>query len=138
MQSIRPESRVFRKDNVIFEVGSNLYDEKDVEQCVKNIALVSNGLERWVLISIPDKSKGITPEGAETAVDLLNQALHGTCAALLVLTTTTSAKIFAHSLEQHGLEHKFFCSESLMELLIKAETILDDPTLFMDNKRITN
>ncbi|NMH61285.1 hypothetical protein [Alteromonas ponticola] len=132
MQDTRPKTRIFKRKNVIFEVGSNYYDENDVKRCVTNITALVEGLEQWVLISIPDKSKGVTPAAARTAVNLLKQALHNNCAALLVLTSNTSAKIFAHALEEYGLEGKLVCSESIMELMEKAESILGDKALFMD------
>ncbi len=135
MLSIKPKSRIFLKDNVVFEVGSNLYDEKDVERCVQNIISVVEGMDKWVLLSIPDKSKGITPEAAHMAVPLLKQALKENCEAILILTSNTSGKIFAHALKEHGLNQQLFCSESLMELLEKAESILNNPTLFMDCDR---
>ncbi len=134
MQSLKPKSRVFLKENVVFEVGSNLYDERAVEHCVKNIISLVEGMNKWVLLSIPDTSKGITPEAAELAVPLLKKALKESCEAILILTCNTSGKIFAHALQKHGLQQQLFCSESLMELLEKAESILDAPTLFMDSK----
>ncbi|MCW8108311.1 hypothetical protein OPS25_07370 [Alteromonas ponticola] len=132
MKETRPKSRIFRRKNVILEIGSNYYDENDVKRCVGYITSLVAELDRWVLISIPDKSKGVTPDAAHAAAELLQQALQHNCQALLVLTSNTSAKIFAHALKEHGLHHKLICSESIMELLEKAESILEDATLFMD------
>ncbi|MCW8092587.1 hypothetical protein [Alteromonas sp. ASW11-130] len=134
MKDFLPQSRIFRRKNVVFEIGNKYFDDTAVKRCVQKINTLVEQLDSWVLISIPDKSKGITPAAAEKAVDLLKQALKSNCEAVLILTSNTSGKIFAHALKEHGLDHKLFCSESLIEIMRKAETLLGDPTLFMDGE----
>ncbi len=64
--------RTFRKDSVVFEIPSGVCDENNFNNWMRSVQNASVGLNRWVLMCIPDSSVVITPEAANKLVSRLD------------------------------------------------------------------
>lgn len=123
----KPEKyRFFVKDNVIFDIPSDVYSPRQVDKWSQSILKTARDLDDWVILSIPDISHTITQSAArQMKTDLSRLSEHG-CKGLLILTSTVNAKIFAHALDDaddtSGLQ--ITGSESIEKLCQKAQQLL--------------
>lgn len=119
-------SRVFSKENVIFDVPSEVFDERRVKQWRKNILSYTDTSRPWVLLSIPDVSIAITPDGVASLAEALRHFSDRNCVAIAILTNHTSSKIVTFALEKENLTDKVCCSESMENICQYLEEKLEN------------
>lgn len=123
--------RFFVKDNVVFDIPSDVYSQRQVDNWSKSILKTAEKLDDWVILSIPDISHTITQSAArQMKQDLASLKDHG-CKGLLILTSTVNAKIFAHALDEENDNTGFqiIGSESIESLCQEAQQLLGSPAV---------
>ena len=90
--------RFFNVNNVLFDIPSNVYDDSVVDGWFRNIAREGQKLDKWVILSIPDKSLTITHTAASQLCSRLPFLRTYGCLGFLLLANHVNAKIFQHSL----------------------------------------
>ena len=116
--------RFFIKDNVVFDIPSDVYCPKQVDDWCKAIIKTASQLDKWIILSIPDISHTITHDAAvRMKKDLSALDAHG-CQGVLILTSTVNAKIFAHALAGSKDGLTITTSESIETLCQQAQKLL--------------
>ncbi|WP_394222069.1 hypothetical protein [Alteromonas gracilis] len=116
--------RFFNVNNVLFDIPSNVYDDRTVEGWFENIVREGRKLDEWVIFSIPDKSLTITHTAASQLCSRMPFLKSYGCLGFLLLATHTNAKIFHHSLKSTSSNFDIKISESMEELCRSAESML--------------
>ncbi len=116
--------RFFNVNNVLFDIPSNVYEERTVEEWFEHIVKEGRKLDEWVIFSIPDKSLTITDTAAAQLCSRLPFLKSYGCLGFLLLATHTNAKIFHHSLRATSPNFEIKISESMEELCRSAELML--------------
>lgn len=124
MAKMQHRYRFFVKDNVIFDIPSSVYDESSVEAWQRAITKSARELDQWVILSIPDVTHTITANAAKTMKANLNGLADNGCKGLLILTSTVTAKIFAHALHKDDGGLYIEGDDSIETLCQRAQSLL--------------
>ena len=116
--------RFFNVNNVLFDIPSNVYDDSVVDGWFRNIAREGQKLDKWVILSIPDKSLTITHTAASQLCSRLPFLRTYGCLGFLLLANHVNAKIFQHSLRATPPNFDIQVSESMEQLCRNAEALL--------------
>jgi len=107
-----------------FDIPSNVYDDSVVDGWFRNIAREGQKLDKWVILSIPDKSLTITHTAASQLCSRLPFLRTYGCLGFLLLANHVNAKIFQHSLRATPPNFDIQVSESMEQLCRNAEALL--------------
>lgn len=116
--------RFFNVNNVLFDIPSNVYDDRTVDGWFKNISRAGQKLDEWVIFSIPDESLTITHTAASQLCSRLPFLRTYGCRGFLLLANHVNAKIFQHSLRSVPPNFEIQVSESMEKLCRNAEALL--------------
>ena len=116
--------RFFNVNNVLFDIPSNVYDDRTVDEWFDEIVKEGRKRERWVIFSIPDKNLTVTNTAAKQLCTRLPFLKSYGCLGFLLLATHTNAKIFQHSLKATPSNFDMKVSESMETLCRSAELML--------------
>ena len=116
--------RFFNVNNVLFDIPSNVYDDRTVDEWFDEIVEEGRKRERWVIFSIPDKNLTVTHTAAKQLCTRLPFLKSYGCLGFLLLATHTNAKIFQHSLKATPSNFDMKVSESMETLCRSAELML--------------
>ncbi|MBT0586673.1 hypothetical protein [Alteromonas oceanisediminis] len=131
MANWRGKVRIFVHDNIVFDIPSRLFTEKEIEQCRARVLEAAEPLNKWVLLSIPDESVGLTPPALANLEDCYKRFFSHGCKGILILTQTASAKIIKHHMQQAKLDN-CVCHNSIETLIQQAEDWLDMPGILTE------
>nr|WP_269468668.1 hypothetical protein [Alteromonas sp. ASW11-130] len=110
----------------MFDIPSNVYDERKVDQWLKAVIEEGGKYDKWIIFSLPDVSLEISVSAASNLCDLLPQLRVYGCLGILMCATHTNAKIFHHAIKSTPPTFDIIVSESMEYLCQKAEEVLGE------------
>lgn len=125
-------TRLFLKDSILFDIPSDAFNASRVQHWRDEVLALTESLDSWFLISIPDKNLGITQEAVDRLVETYRTFSQQSCSGVAILTSTVSSKILTNCFSLEGLEHFILMDESIENLFERVEKRLGDPTILND------
>lgn len=76
------------QENILHTYLFNGFDASSIEYCFQQINAITQNLDKWILVSHPDESAGLTPNGIQALIKGYNELQNMGCVGIVMQEDT--------------------------------------------------